>query len=421
MSQFHKKMFPVRFDVQASDVDAVGGVIKNVAIINAGLNKNGDNIDDIFLRQITEQGNAQSQGVKARFGHPNMCKEALGTYVGRYKNFSMDATSVRADLHLDPLAKNTPNGNLYDYVVSMAAKNDDMFGNSIVFKPAEEYEYKMEEDADGKPIHKKYIRLESFIASDLVDSPAATNSLFRSTDADMAANLTTYLDENPEVFEVIKSKPEVVNQFFDKYATYLSMKNGNNKASEPAWLTAIKNSFSALTHQLNGTEPAPEEVTLDVDLPLANGGTLSVATEGEPAVGDGVSVNGAPAEPGDFLLADGRTVVVGEGSTISEIKPAAESTNPPSENQNSDDAAELDRLRAQVTALTASRDLAEVNNRMLETALRQLGEEATKLKNSIGSNYVPKDRDNVKPPLKTEKNKMEQAAEREKKYTDNKK
>ena len=72
------------------------------------------------LNQIAEQGNNQTVGVKSRFDHQNMCATTFGYYAGRYKNFSVSGESVIADLHLDPVAKTSPHGNLYDYILNMS-------------------------------------------------------------------------------------------------------------------------------------------------------------------------------------------------------------------------------------------------------------------------------------------------------------
>jgi len=76
MSNIHKSI--TYNSIQPANVDRENGIIKSVVIVNSGLDKNGDNIDTTFLNQIAEQGNAQPQGVKSRFDHPNMCATTFG-------------------------------------------------------------------------------------------------------------------------------------------------------------------------------------------------------------------------------------------------------------------------------------------------------------------------------------------------------
>jgi hypothetical protein len=219
-----RKTLPLYYKQNVSIAD---GVIKNIVIIQAGKDKVGDNFDMKSLEQLVLLGNAQSQGVKSRFGHPNLCDDALGTYLGRYKNYSIGKNDenldvVIADLHVDDIAKKSPKGDLYTYVVEMAQKNSDMFGNSIVYNP-DKPEVKKEQDETGNEIEVPYERFRSFIASDLVDSPAATTSLFKDTDS-FASKATAWMDENPEIFELINKNPQILKSFLIKYSNYKKAK-----------------------------------------------------------------------------------------------------------------------------------------------------------------------------------------------------
>ena len=123
-----------------------------------------------------------------------MCATALGTYLGRFKNYSYSGDKVNADLHLDETsARITPNGDLFSYVLDMAEKNPDMFGASIVFEIAESVF--LEEEMDGKKVEKEYFRLKELRATDIVDEPAATDGLFSANTFPGIA--TQFLDENP--------------------------------------------------------------------------------------------------------------------------------------------------------------------------------------------------------------------------------
>jgi hypothetical protein len=168
---------PPIFSVPVAKIDRELGIIQGVTIARIGPAKGHNGfVDRSFLLQIVDNAASKPAGIKARFGHPNMCSQALGTYLGRFKNYSYSGDQVKADLHLDDTAKNTPSGDLYTYVLDMAEKNSDMFGASIVFEIGESVF--LEEEIDGEKVEKEYFRLKELRATDIVDEPAATDGLF---------------------------------------------------------------------------------------------------------------------------------------------------------------------------------------------------------------------------------------------------
>jgi hypothetical protein len=229
---------PPVFSAPVSSVDRAAGVIHGVTIARTGPAKgHGGFIDKEFLLQIVEDASLKSAGVKARFGHPNMCNQALGNYLGRFKNYSYSGNLVKADLYLDETAKNSPSGDLYSYVLNMAEKNPDMFGASIVFEIGESVF--LQEEVNGQKTQKEYFRLKELRATDIVDEPAATNGLFSANTFPGIA--TQFLDENPEILELILSKPDSITEFLTNYLT-----NSKMTLSEK-----IKEKFTAFMAQLN--------------------------------------------------------------------------------------------------------------------------------------------------------------------------
>ena len=196
---------PVAFSV--AFINEGSGVLQKVVVAQAGKVKSYfEEIDGETLSQIVALGNAKENGVKARFGHPNMCSSAFGTYIGRFKNFQLDGQKVTGDLHLDTVCKASPGGNLYDYILTMAKKNPDMFGASMAFIPAE--------PAVGTG-EFPLVRIEELLATDLVDDPAATNSLFAADSFSYQA--TQFLNENPAIAAFIARRPETIIEFMLKY------------------------------------------------------------------------------------------------------------------------------------------------------------------------------------------------------------
>jgi len=211
---------PPIFSAPVTNIDRELGIIQGVTIARIGPAKGHNGfVDRSFLLQIVDNAASKPAGIKARFGHPNMCSQALGTYLGRFKNYSYSGDQVKADLHLDDTAKNTPSGDLYSYVLDMAEKNPDMFGASIVFEIGESVF--LEEVVDGEKIEKEYFRLKELRATDIVDEPAATDGLFSANTFPGIA--TQFLDENPEILDLIFSKPDSIIEFLSNYLSNSKM------------------------------------------------------------------------------------------------------------------------------------------------------------------------------------------------------
>ena len=225
---------PIAFSV--ASVDEAAGTLNKVIVAQVGKVKSYfEQIDAITLAQIEKLGNEKENGIKARFGHPNMCSSSFGTYIGRFKNFKVDGDKVFGDLHLDEVCKESPSGNLYAYILKMAKNNPDMFGASIAFIPGEPVITDDEYPAT---------RIEDLLATDLVDDPAATNSLFAVDSFSYQA--TRFLDENPAIAWLIAKKPDTIIEFMLKYFS-------NNN-------TMKKELFQRLKNLLN---PAPDGANAD--------------------------------------------------------------------------------------------------------------------------------------------------------------
>jgi len=221
------------------------GILQKVVVAQAGKVKSYfEEIDGVTLSQIVALGNAKENGVKARFGHPNMCSSAMGTYIGRFKNFSLDGEKVTGDLHLDTVCRSSPGGNLYDYIITMAKKNPDMFGASMAFIPAE--------PAEG-PGEFPLVRIEELLATDLVDDPAATNSLFARDS--FAWEATRFLDENPAIAAFIARRHDTILEFMLKYFS-------KTDRMKPEIFQKFKNLFAPLPDELQQSKAYDQAVEL---------------------------------------------------------------------------------------------------------------------------------------------------------------
>jgi len=304
------------------EVDREQGVLSNVAVVTEGEAKgHGVNLDAEFVGKVVADGNAAgARGLKARFGHPTMSSTALGTFLGRYKNFreeSADGRAIaRADLFLSGNAKETPQGNLFDYVTGLASEDPSAFGASIVFKPGARY---LRRDGEKKYIggdvqpergEPVFVDCEELVACDLVDDPAANpDGLFSQwSRATWAGQVTEFLDLHPHIFDLFEENPDVMRGFLVRYREYLARK-GKSMATdlESAAETALD----------QGTE-AEEAEALDVD---PGDTSEEVDTEAASAEADGETVEANTGETPD-------AEATGEGETADDAgEPAPEATD----------------------------------------------------------------------------------------------
>ena len=220
-------------------------------------------LDREFCEAVAAQGNATGDvGLKVRYGHPAMCSDALGTGLGRAKNFrvvdidrTIDGQTVKcagviADVHLLKSAHSAPQGDIAKHVLETAAEDPKQFGQSIVFTYAD-WEVK---DADGnrhsykeeveEPLSKDeaaardgliYLAREKSLAdkwyeqsadgkvyavlgklhgSDFTDTPAATDGIFST--GTLAEEAEQMLDEHPDILAAIEKNPKSLNEFLER-------------------------------------------------------------------------------------------------------------------------------------------------------------------------------------------------------------
>ena len=190
-------------------VDRDKEIIRGFAVVTKGIthDERGE-FDNDELDTVVGLGNGAKMGIKSRFGHPNMSNTALGTFLGRVKNFRQIGDIVRADLHIDKTAHNTPDGDLADYVMNLAESDPDAFGSSMVIHWDKEFRNETDE-RDGIP---PLIRVKKLLSVDVVDEPAANNGFFSET-VKPSAEITAFLDrllDQPDAVEHVAS-------FLEKY------------------------------------------------------------------------------------------------------------------------------------------------------------------------------------------------------------
>lgn len=350
---------------QSLQIDREAGIIRDVVIVQEGIDKDLGFFNADFINALVEHGNAQSKGVKSRFGHPNMCKTTLGTFIGRYKNFKTvtenDRLKAVADLHLDQITKKTQvegqGISYFEYITDMAENNPDMFGNSIHFTGSYE---ETEKEIDGEKKWVEEYSFETLVASDLVDSPAATDELFKS-DEDFGVLGTQFLDENPEIFKALEDNPNLIDDFFKRYKSYLNVKEKMNI------LKKVKQAVGK---------------TKDVNLTLADGGIVTVQTDNEkPQEGDSVvDSEGKPLADGEHLLPDGGKLVT-EGGKITQVVEATE--------EEEETSPELEQLQKEHNDLLEKHNNLQKEHNELSEAVELLADEFVTLRKSVKSKFKP--------------------------------
>ena len=208
-------------------VDRNTDVISGFAVVTKGIthDERGE-FDDVALERIVELGNKSRAGIKSRFGHPNMSSTALGTFLGRVKNFRRDGDIVRADLFMDKTAHSTPDGDLAGNVANLAESDPEAFGASMVIYWDEESREEKDENGNDLP---PFIRVKNLFSVDVVDDPAANNGLFGmpffSESVKPSAEMTAFLDR----FLQDENAVESILAFLERYRVN---KNITKTASE---------------------------------------------------------------------------------------------------------------------------------------------------------------------------------------------
>ena len=167
-------------------------------------------VDAKTLDQALSLSSRSANGLKARFTHPNMSADGMGSYLGRWKNLRIDGSTLRGDLHIADAAFTSPQGDLGNYVMDLAESDPESFGVSLATKldSADLQQFTTMNDSKPKSERSMWpMRFAAIKAGDVVDDPAATRGGMFSLDADLrelpaqaTALLQTYFgDADPSV------------------------------------------------------------------------------------------------------------------------------------------------------------------------------------------------------------------------------
>ena len=238
--------------VRLGEIDTENEVLHGVQITLEGEARgHGVHLDREFCEAVAAAGNATGDvGLKVRYGHPAMCSDAIGTELGRAKNFEVrdiervtesgehvTVAGVFADVEILKSAHSAPQGDIAKHVLEVAAEDPSQFGQSIVFTYADwvvkdadgnRHSYKEEvsdpEDEDQALTESQWFRqsadgkvyavLGKLHGTDFTDTPAATDGVFST--GTLAEEAEQMLDEHPEIFDAIEKSPKSLMEFLER-------------------------------------------------------------------------------------------------------------------------------------------------------------------------------------------------------------
>lgn len=245
------KSMPTLLEFEPSKIDAENGILHDVVMVEEGEAKgHGFHLESEFISDLVKYDARVfgSRGVKARLGHPGMSDDTMGSQMGYFQNFrerkKKGKMQAIADLHLLESADISPTKpNMREWVIGMADEAPDFIMSSIVFRPGRYYqkakdgkkkyvyEYVKVKGDDGEE-YDKWVSSDPALGkifiefgtkgehyyTDLVESGAATESLFSNTANPQlfVARLGEWLDDNPDIRTFINTHPEKVQAFLDR-------------------------------------------------------------------------------------------------------------------------------------------------------------------------------------------------------------
>lgn len=314
------KSNPVAIDFSQSNIDRENGIIYNVVMCEAGPAKgHGVHLEDSFIEALVnyDQKHFSKTGVKARFGHPAMSDTQMGTQMGYFKNVRKVEAQAIGDLHLLAAAENSPTKpGMRSWMLDMAEEASEFVMSSIVFissgyyqyspKKKERIDFEMEWDAPF-PEEDIYVAFDPKKGArhnytDIVEAGAATNALFgqQFNQDKFAVRTVTWLQENDDILQFIRSNPSKILEMCDKLQIPLTNKEmSKEKPTKESFFTVMRNFFAGEEAD-EAPETAPEQ-------PPAEAEPVQPTEEApaEPASPDATGEE-APAEDNQFAALTAR-------------------------------------------------------------------------------------------------------------------
>lgn len=323
--------------LRAAPDSVEGEVIRRCSIVTAGeALGHGVHLDESFVMEFAEQAEAMKLGLKARFGHPNMCNESLGTSLGRFRNFELsdDGRQLFADLHIGSYAHDTPHGDLGGYVLNYAKEDPESFGTSIVFQVGGHYRkdkdgndvdvdmsFGREEyiDFQGEPddlSDELYVRCEKAMGCDFVDEPAANpGGLFSSVTP--AGQVQKFFKDHPEVEQLLSQNDNVVDiieQYGVNIKQFLNRRNIMTEDIDNTEEELLGDNSDIPQENCQDLEETPVEEEVSVEEPVQEAMSVEefkslLAEFGSDVATEVFDKNGTREDALELALSDSRKVI----------------------------------------------------------------------------------------------------------------
>lgn len=278
------------------EVDHEHGVIRNVAVITAGVARPANWYP--FLVDATTMGgvvgaiNNVEAPLPVRFGHPELDgADSVAFLVGSIANARIDGNCVRADITLGSFAKHSPQGNLWDYLLSIADSQPSYIGMSVAISGG----YLDEPGADGFPP----ARIDSLAAVDFVGKPGGNPNGLLSSSARTGPAAASPAHSSTPAAEGTKN----MNKQQKAYLARLGLAEGVDDAATAAFIAALSAPNQAEFAALSGTDDSTA-----------------------PASG---AAPGASIAPGALTLAASATIAIAQSARRGEITDLAVLGNKP--------------------------------------------------------------------------------------------
>lgn len=231
-------MFRTMVATGAERVDRKAKIIYGASLMQEGdVNDDRDwTVDSETLANALDLMQQSNAGSKARYTHPNMSADGMGTFLGRWKNPRIDGDVLRADLHLAEAAFRSPQGDLGTYVMDLADEDPESFGLSLATRINNEAMKKVrleKQAADENWKGRTPLRFRAVHAADVVDDPAATRggffSLSEIDNRNLPAQATVLLDSY-----FSDAEPDVVTARINGFLTTYFKAKGKTMPVETA-------------------------------------------------------------------------------------------------------------------------------------------------------------------------------------------
>lgn len=275
------------------------GLIKDVSIITRGEALGHHQwVDQFAVEGVAAMGNKTRNGVKARFTHPSLSADGLGTMLGRFKNFRVRDGQAIADLHFQRSSHEAPDGDLAKYVMDMADEDPEALATSIVFDPDfgemdrftaqhEDEDGNFNSPDDDNTNNFEHMRLSRLWATDVVDDPAANpGGLFRkghevAEEADRLCEFALGLSEERPTLQHLSADADRLAQYA---ARFLESHNLEIKEKSMSTEPRCKNDAAPSGITLEQLNSFGETLLSKVDEKLAASGKAKEQQATQPTI-----------------------------------------------------------------------------------------------------------------------------------------